>query len=96
MTPSSRDQRQSLFLESIFKFPRLNPKWKIDPARLEKKCRVSRRSPSLHFVRVFPDLHIARNDYPVLLFRERSHPGFVGRLGSEPILEMDDLMIGLD
>jgi hypothetical protein len=45
---------------------------------------------------VFPDLQVARNDYPALLFRERAHPSFVGRIGRKPVFEMDDLMIRLD
>jgi hypothetical protein len=84
------------FRKAFHKFPCLNPKWKINPARPKKKCGVSGCPLSLHFVRVFPDLQIARNNYPVLLFSERAHPSFIGRIGSKPVFEMDDLMIGLD
>jgi len=43
---------------------------------------------SLYSCGVFPDVQIARNDYPVLLFRERAHPSFIGRIGSKPVFEM--------
>lgn len=50
-------------------------------------------APRLNFVQVFSDADVARNDHPIELTGQASHPVSVRRICSKLIREMDNLML---